>query len=712
MLAPRPLVSLAGGFVAGLAIPPHYGLAGLLALPFLHRARSPLLLALAGLGLGSLRAAVDPAPRPPAGLFERAFIEGVVEGPPSLYRSLDDPDHGIEQDGAFVVGPVQVRYYRTQVSLIGGERVRVWGRVKAPRPASNPGQFDAAALLRRRGIHAVLTLERLEVLEGPPWVSRLRESFRRLFDRHLRPDTAAFLASIVLGRREPMEDALRRDLQESGTAHLLAISGQNLVIVTGSVWALLTILGFGGRPLTLLLLALLGGYVLLVGFQISVIRSFLMIATLLGGDLLWRRRDPLSATALAALLLTAWDPREIRDIGFQLSFAAVLGLSLIAPIFHRASSGNPLRGAFAVSAAAWLATAPIVLRDFNLLTPGIVPANLLLVPLLTVEFVSGLAHLVLEPLGAGLLSGAVADGVFALVRGAASAVNALPFSHHYAPPAPPGLVAAYYAGLLAWVAWTRCSPAPWKPWLAALVALPLGFTAPLARRSLEAPHLAVLDVGRGSCAVLEWPDHRAVVVDCGSLDGHDVGASIAARYLWQRGITRLEALVLSHPDADHANGAASLLRLFPTADVLLTKAFPPDFPVGRARRVVVERTGPPFRHGDLEILGPPLLERLGRNAPANETSIVLRAAGVLIPGDVEERGIEELLALPDLKARWLILPHHGKFHARHEEFVRRVSPEAVFSSAPVGYGSDKVLEALPVPARLTGREGALEILLK
>ncbi len=715
MFRVRPLLPLAAGFVAGLAaarvLPPGLLLAAFIALPFLRR-RIPLLLLFAGLGLGGLRDLLhDPGPAPDA---PQLPLVGVVEGPPRIYRSLEDPAHAPEEDGAFRIGAVQVRYFRTPVDLLGGERVRVSGRLRTPAPATNPGQFDSAAHLRRQGIHWTLTLERLEVLEAAPLASRVRAWFRRRFESRVRPDTGAFLSSIVLGRREAMNEDLRRNLQESGTAHLLAISGQNLVIVLGALWALLVLAGLRARTLSLTLLTLLAGYALLTGLQVSVVRSFLMIATYFGADLVWRRRDPLSATALAALLICAWDPDQIADVGFQLSFSAVLGLSLLAPVFHAALPAgpalwNPVRGAVAVSAAAWLATAPIVLATFNLLTPGIIVANLVLVPLISLEFVVGLLHLVLEPLGGGLLSGGVADGVFTLIGLASGAVNALPLSHAYAPAAPGGIIALYYLSLAGWALLPARS---WKPFLVAGPVLLLGLGGPATRRALETPLLAVLDVGRGSCAYLEWPDGRNLMVDCGSLNGRDVGASIAAPFLWQRGLTRLDTLVLTHTDADHVNGAASLFRLLRVRRVLVTRAFGDWSPPPGIEKILVERTGAPYRIDDLEILGPPLLERLGEAPSPNETSIVLRAANVLFPGDIEERGVEELMSLPDLKTRFLILPHHGKFHRRHEDFARRVSPEEILVSAPLGYGSDRVLKALPVPPRLTGQEGAIQILLK
>jgi competence protein ComEC len=216
-------------------------------------------------------------------------------------------------------------------------------------------------------------------------------------------------------------------------------------------------------------------------------------------------------------------------------------------------------------------------------------------------------------------------------------------------------------------------------------------------------------VGRGSCAYLEWPDGRNLVVDCGSLDARDPGATIASTYLWHLGVTRVDELVLSHRDEDHVNGARSLIERFRIRRVVVPRAFgefpwPPGVEVAR-----VERPAEPLRRGELEILGPPVWEKYGREVPANETSVVLRAGGVLLPGDVEERGVEELLALPDLRARVLVLPHHGKFHERHEEFARRVGAEVTVASAPEGYFSPRVAAALSPPPLITGREGAVEL---
>jgi competence protein ComEC len=722
MIRARPLAPLAAGFVAGIALTlvPGVGIplvaAGIVATILSIRWRHPLLLAVLGLGLGALRQlAVDDAPPKRATLD---MVEGRVAGPPRIYRSLADPQGEPEEDGSFVVDGVQVRYFRQHLPLVGGERIRVWGRIGPPKPATNPGQFDYARYLRRQGIHHVVTLQRVEIVDGPTAPYRIRAWFRSLFDRGMRPEVGAFLASITMGGREPVPDDFRTSLQQSGTAHLIAISGQNLVIVMMTLWVVLTGVGIRGRLLTVLLLVLLGLYTLLTGLEVSVVRSYLMMAAFFGADLAWRKRDALSALSLAALVLCAVDPGQVLDVGFQLSFAAVLGLAFIAPLFHAfTGAGGPvwnwLRTGMGVSLAAWLATAPVILADFNLLTPGIVLNNLLIVPLLSAEFVVGVAHLAFAAAGLGAATGTAAEILFDVTRAVSGVVTSIPFSHVYAPAAPPALIAAYYVALAAWAAWCRRTRERWwKTAAVALVVLPLGLTGLLTRKALDAPFLAVLDVGRGSCAYLEWPDGRNVMVDCGSLNARDPGASIAAPYLWSRGVTRLDTLVLTHPDADHVNGADSVLRLLKVRQVVVTRAFagrvwPPGIEV-----VTIERDKDPVRRGDLEFLGPPRWEKFARPTPPNETSIVLRAAGVLFPGDIEERGVEELLTLPDVRARWLVMPHHGKLFRQHQEFVRRVDPQSILVSAPEGYFSPKVIDALPLPPRITGREGAIEIHLK
>jgi hypothetical protein len=173
MIRARPLVPLAAGFIAGIAAA--RGREGLwilfLGLTLLGTAsiirwRHPLLLALLGFALGGACARRRPAAgnRNPSATGSR----GSWTAPPKIYRSLEDPDSGPSADGSFTVGCVQVGFFRREIPLIGGERVAVRGPMHRPRHASNPGQFDYAAYIERRGLDAIMTMDDLHVLDGPP----------------------------------------------------------------------------------------------------------------------------------------------------------------------------------------------------------------------------------------------------------------------------------------------------------------------------------------------------------------------------------------------------------------------------------------------------------------------------------------------------------------------------------------------------------------
>src|SRR5205823_1163442 len=140
-----------------------------------------------------------------------------------------------------------------------------------------------------------------------------------------------------------------------------------------------------------------------------------------------------------------------------------------------------------------------VLAYFNLLTPGIVLNNLVIVPIMSAEFIVGVAHLAFAPLGLGVVTGAAAGLLFDLTRHASALVTSIPLSYVYAPAAPALLIGAYYATLAAWAVWVRRTrPGWWKMAALVLVVAPIGLSGPLRRPTLDAPFLAVLDVGRGS----------------------------------------------------------------------------------------------------------------------------------------------------------------------------------------------------------------------
>jgi len=276
---------------------------------------------------------------------------------------------------------------------------------------------------------------------------------------------------------------------------------------------------------------------------------------------------------------------------------------------------------------------------------------------------------------------------------------------------PAWAVGIYYAVLGAWTWRARAAPDRWKPWLCGAFAAGLALPA-LAARPPERPVFGLVDVGRGSCAYLRTPRDGTVLFDCGSLSYRDPGSMIAAPVLWSQGVTRAHTLVLSHADADHINGARSLIERMGVRRIVVPQGFDASgFDTGLEVVVATRETAIP----GLEILGPPSgVDRW----PTNERSLVVRVSTpegrILIPGDIEELGTRALLdSGADLRADVLVLPHHGKRQDLHRELIAAVAPRVILVSAPENYASREVLDHARQAAVLyqTGLAGWIEVTL-
>jgi competence protein ComEC len=259
-------------------------------------------------------------------------------------------------------------------------------RVTAPRGPKNG--FDERTWLRRHGVHVVLLVDRWEIVGRRGGLGGVADTVRRRLQtsvaRGLTGYRAAVLEGVVLGEDSGLSEELRRRFRASGLYHLLAVSGQNVALVAGSVLLLAWLLGVPRLMGQVAALAAICGYVLAVGAQPSVIRAGIAGAL---GCLAWltaRAADRWHLLLLGAIVLLAWSPYTLLDAGFQFSFAAVLAIFLLVPRFQRFLEGYPLgpslRLVIAISAACGLATAPIAWFQFHSVQLLTVPANALAAP--------------------------------------------------------------------------------------------------------------------------------------------------------------------------------------------------------------------------------------------------------------------------------------------------------------------------------------------
>jgi competence protein ComEC len=365
-------------------------------------------------------------------------------------------------DGATVSEPVQLELPLGRAPPQGAV-IKALAVVR--RPHGPDHGFDERTWLRRHGVHVVLEVDRWKLIGHRDGLGGVADALRRRLAHDIAPgltgERRAVLEGIVLGDDQALPARLRQDFRASGLYHLLAVSGQNVILVAGGVLVLAWLLGVSRFVGEVGALVGIAAYVLAVGAQPSVIRAGIAGSL---GSLAWlagRLRDAWYALLLGAIALLAWNPYLVFDAGFQLSFAAVVAIFTLVPPLASRLEGYPLprfvRSVVAVSTACGVATAPILWLQFDALPLLTVPANALAEPavpvLLGLGFVT--AGLGLFSPHAAALVAWLNGWIAAYVALCAHAIGSLPFARITTYRGLAALGGAVLVSAYAWRRWPR-----------------------------------------------------------------------------------------------------------------------------------------------------------------------------------------------------------------------------------------------------------------
>jgi competence protein ComEC len=315
-----------------------------------------------------------------------------------------------------------------------GARLSVLAVVKEPRGPKNG--FDERTWLRRQGVHVVLRVDEWHVVGRRGGLGGVADRVRAWLAAASAPELGgerrALVEGVLLGDDAGLSDGLKQAFRRSGLYHLLAVSGQNVVLLAGGVLGLFLVAGIGRSYAHVAALAAIGAYVLAVGPQPSVIRAAIAGAAVSVAWLAGRLRDAWHVLLLAACALLGWNPYTLFDPGFQLSFAAVVAIFVIGGPLRRELDGYPLPGwlrtALAISVACTVVTAPLLWLQFDQVPLYGVAANALVEPVMPALLGLAFAAAAVDPVAPGLAADlAWLNGwVAAYVGGCARAVSALP----------------------------------------------------------------------------------------------------------------------------------------------------------------------------------------------------------------------------------------------------------------------------------------------
>lgn len=630
---------------------------------------------------------------------------------------------------------------RVTVELEGYHRARAVLYGEAELLAARPGdtvtgtaQWQSAAHFdsddvthfNARGVYALLYGRedvRLSAGDGDAlrWLPQragkaFREKVAAIWDD---PRVSGFLTAELTGDKSAMDDGDYLAMQETGLAHLFAVSGLHCAFL---VTLLALLISRRQRLLCAVTIPLLLFYMVMVGMSPSVVRACIMQIFLLIAPLFRRGSDPLTSLAAALLVILLCNPFAAASVSLQLSFSATLGMVLLSPRLYKLLTGwykgkcRPLRTALCFVAAnlsatlsAVVFTAPLTAWYFRIFVLVAPLSSLLAVPAagwsFMAAFVTVLLGFVWLPLASllGWISWALVRYILWIANGMMSwRYHAVYFTNPY----------LIYWLLFLYAAFIGCAATPdgKRKYLLASALSVLTLTAAIwvNRQDYQYGVLTALtlDVGQGESVILTSGGETALV-DCGSSNSYKDPGGLAADTLHSMGVRELSAVVVTHYHADHTNGLYEVLRRIPVQTIYL-----PDIEdeYGVRERLVslAEEKGAQVTYvtketadtlGDTVLtIYPPVqsggdLNELGLTALASAGDFDL-----LITGDMSgstEKKLVETYALPDIEV--LVVSHHGSRYSSNIRFLKSVTPEAaVISVGDNNYGhpSEETLQRL------------------
>ena len=674
-------------------------------------------------------------------------------------RSIATGSDSLLTEGDALLAVIQDKRSNEAVSAFRyGSIVMVKGILSTPLASRNPGEFSYRDYLELNNIFAtihVIGYSQVRIIsEGSPSpffkyvIFPSKHHILRVINAGMAGDEASFMIGLLLGDRTDLSEEIKSAFVNTGTIHVLIVAGMRVALVAVIMYTLFGLLRMSERPKTIAAIAGIIFYMELTGAAPPVVRASMMAIALLAGRMIQERINVYNSLGVSAVIILTYDPMQLFDAGFQLSYSAVFAIAYCYPkltglikripeSLEEVKAIDYVLKLLAVSLAAQIGAIPFTAMFFGKVSLISLAANLVVVPIVEVVVIVGFV---------AVLTGTFSMWIsvcFSEVNNLLSwfalkfvmLTNAVPYAS--VPTATFGIREAFFYSIAVAALFNLTDKKIVKRILMLLFAgmniivmVPLFAAVDGAPKNLR---VDFLDVGQGDAALIEFPSGEKFLVDAGPKTlTYDAGERVVAPFLRRRGITDIDAVIVTHPHSDHLGGVPYLFRHFEVKQVIDAGQraqselyYDYESLIPRVRRVVSAGSRlaeiPNVRLYTLHPIDSFLdVDSTDGYDHLNNTSVVFKlvygSTSFLLAGDAEIPAEEHLDAVYEsfLRSDVLKCGHHGSSTSSSADFLANVAPKEVVVSVgkfnKFRHPSAKVIQRfkdLGIRIRRTDEEGAV-----
>lgn len=615
-----------------------------------------------------------------------------------------------------------------------GTRLQIHGLLELPQGQRNPGGFDEAQWLRSKQARIKIMADEIVVLQEPQGIWRLSWQMqcwlKKTARQVLAPEQEGLAMALLLGEKQQLEQEFYRLSQRMGIAHMFAVSGLHVGFAGTLLLFVFRLLGMERNWLSFVcLMAVLGFYCILTGLPPSAVRAAVMLLLAALATRLLRPPAPVDFLALAAVLLLFDNPFLVFAAGFQLSFGVTLALLLFVKPLQKKLQWVRwlwLRDSLAVAGAAYLGSLPLTAWHFYTLSFLSPLFNLLLVPVVSIAVPAMLLAFLctaLLPAGGNFFFLPVTVLLKFLLQGTTLLSDWIGTGHWYI--GRPGWMAMLCYLLFLFFLWRwlyRKKEAETSARNTAAVCLTAAVLLCIPAPP-DGDELLYLDAGQGSSAILRTEQGETVIFDGGTQE-----RELASCLAWY-GVNEVQAMVLSHGDADHIGGVMQVLEQIPVRYLCMEysqmqrEAVQPLLELAREQGAAIKPVAAgaalALQNGEVRLYAV-ADGSTGTNSRALTAAVQIDAVTIAFPGDLSVQGAEAFVKMQQQITIWTV-PHHGsRFSASASlyQMLRQKGVQLAVISAGqqnrYGHPHEDVLQLLQnagIPVHRTDRQGAVRISL-